>query len=339
MRILVIGGTRFIGVYVVAQLSAMGHEVTIFHRGQSEANELQEIEHIHGDREELAKFTDEFKRLSPDVVLDMSLANEAQTRKVVNAVRGFADRIVAPSSMDVYYSFGLLNGTELGPPQETPITEEGKLRSNLYPYRKIIPEPWAQKYDKILVEKVLMGDEKVDGTVLRLPVVYGPLDYQHRLFYWLKAMVLDRRNSILLGEKKANERGPSGYVENIARGIVLAATSDAARKRIYNVCEPESLSMLEQGRAVAKVVKWGGKIITGPDKVLPEGLRGTGIDWTVDSTKIRRELGYKEIVPFEEGLRKTIDWELKNPPAKPADYQLIDYSLEDKLLDDLQVRS
>ena len=54
MRILVIGGTRFIGLQVVKQLDETGHEVTIFHRGQTEADLPSGIQHIHGDRQRMA---------------------------------------------------------------------------------------------------------------------------------------------------------------------------------------------------------------------------------------------------------------------------------------------
>jgi dTDP-D-glucose 4,6-dehydratase len=54
-------------------------------------------------------------------------------------------------------------------------------------------------------------------------------------------------------------------------------------------------------------------------------------DWTVDTSKIRDELGYREVVRYDEGLRRTVEWQRANPPAvlDPAAW---DYAAEDEAL-------
>ncbi len=66
MRILIIGGTRFIGPYVVRPLINAGHQVTIFHRGQTEAELPGAVRHFRGDRQQLLDFQSEFVHLAPD---------------------------------------------------------------------------------------------------------------------------------------------------------------------------------------------------------------------------------------------------------------------------------
>src|ERR687888_941440 len=51
MRILVIGGTRFVGRAFVQAATERGHEVTVFHRGSSEPEGPTDVEHVHGDRD------------------------------------------------------------------------------------------------------------------------------------------------------------------------------------------------------------------------------------------------------------------------------------------------
>src|SRR6266568_5715528 len=75
MRILIIGGTRFIGPRVAERLITGGHEVTLFHRGQTEAEFPGPVNHICGDRRDLPNFTSQFKTIAPDVVLDMICYN------------------------------------------------------------------------------------------------------------------------------------------------------------------------------------------------------------------------------------------------------------------------
>lgn len=338
MRVLVIGGTHFIGLYVVRELSKVGNEVTIFHRGQTESSLLpNNVKHIHGNRDDLEKFSSDFKRFTPDVVLDMGLYNEGQAKKDVSVFKGIVDRIVVPSSMDVYRAYSLLLGIEDGDAQQSPITEEGSLRTKLYPYRETIDNEWAREYDKILVERVILGDKDIAGTVLRLPMVYGPNDFQHRLYYWLKPMQIDKRPAIVLGEKFARSRASRGYVQNVAYAIALAVTSEKSKNRIYNIADEPSLSILQWGDSIAKEVGWRGRIITVPDGNAPAKRRATiEQDWVSDTGCIRSELGFKEIVSFEEGLNKTIEWELDNP-SKEIGEEEFDYKTEDYILEKLKI--
>src|SRR5437764_13396632 len=95
MRILVIGGTRFMGLQVVRYLSEQGHDITLFHRGQTHADLPQGIKEILGDRHSLPASASELSSLAPDVVLDMILFNEQDSREVMNTFIGIAGRIVA----------------------------------------------------------------------------------------------------------------------------------------------------------------------------------------------------------------------------------------------------
>src|SRR6266704_805124 len=243
MRILVIGGTNFIGPLVVRTLNEEEHKVTVFHRGQTRTDLPHGVQELLGDRRPLARSAVELQRIAPEVVLDMIPATEQDAQEVMSIFNGVARRVVAISSQDVYRAFGRVNGKEAGPVDAVPITEDSPLRENLYPYRSEIPrrqdDPrrWEDDYDKILVERVVMSNPDLPGTVLRLPMVYGPGDYQHRLFRYLKRMD-DKRPVILLDEAEAQWRWTHGYVENVADAIALAVTDERAAGRIYNVGEP-----------------------------------------------------------------------------------------------------
>src|SRR5262249_54191248 len=145
-------------------------------------------------------------------------------------------------------------GGEVDP---APITEDSPLRTKLYPYRgetlraEDDPRRWMDDYDKIPAERVVMSHAELPGTILRLPAVYGPHDFQHRMFLYLKRM-LDGRSAILLEESVANWRWNHGYVENIADAIALAVTNEQASGRIYVVGEPFALSMAERIEQIAK---------------------------------------------------------------------------------------
>jgi nucleoside-diphosphate-sugar epimerase len=340
MRILVIGGTNFMGPLVVQALSEQGHEVTVFHRGQTQTDLPHGVKEMLGDRRPLAGSAVELQKLAPEVVLDMIPAIEQDALEVMSIFSGTAHRLVAISSQDVYRAFGRVNGKETGPVESIPITEESALRHNLYPYRgetlrdQDDPKRWQDDYDKILVERVVMGDANLPGTILRLPMVYGPGDYQHRLFSYLKRMD-DKRPVILLDEAEAQWRWTHGYVENVADAIALAVTDERSAGQIYNVGEPFTFTMAEWVALIGKVAGWQGRVVTVPHGRLPEPLRwdiNAEQDIVVDSSRIRRELGYKERVDVEEALSRTVAWERLHPP-KEIDPREFDYVAEDAFLE------
>ena len=135
MRILIVGGTNFIGPPLVRQLVDRGHEVVVFHRGQTRAELPASVQHLVGDRHQLADHRDAFRRLGPEVVVDMIAYTEDDARGLVETFRGLARRLVVLSSGDVYRAYGRMLGTEPGPIEPTPLAEDAPLRSVLFPYR------------------------------------------------------------------------------------------------------------------------------------------------------------------------------------------------------------
>jgi nucleoside-diphosphate-sugar epimerase len=300
------------------------------------------VEHILGDRRHLPEFTIEFQRLAPQVVLDMFPLSEQDARTVVSTFKGIAQRVVAISSQDVYRAYGKLIGLESGPAEPVPLTEDAPLRQKLYPYRGECPRShddpgqWLDDYDKVLVERTVTGDPALPGTILRLPMVYGPRDRQHRLFEYLKRMD-DKRPAILLGEGLSKWRCTRGYVENIAAVIALAVTDERASGRVYNVGETKAPTTAEWIRMIGQMAGWSGQVIVVPQDLLPAHLAGginTGQHLVTDSSRIRRELGYQEPVPRDKALGRTIAWERAHPPRE-IDPKQFDYVAEDALLVEL----
>ncbi|ARV60522.1 NAD-dependent dehydratase [Nostocales cyanobacterium HT-58-2] len=338
MKILVIGGTNFIGPSVVRRLTVMGHTVTVFHRGKTIADLSSDVHQILGDRTHLNEFKNKFEEISPLVVVDMIPYTEQDALGLMNTFRGIAQRIVAISSMDVYRAYGVILGKESGV-VPVPLTEDSPLRQQLYPFREMSTKPQDRfdHYDKILVEQVVMSDPELPGTIVRLPMVYGPGDFRHRLYPCLQR-IDDNRPVIVLEESIAQWQGSYGYVENVAYAIALAVCDERAKGRIYHVAELDVFSEAERITRVGKVVGWQGKVVSVPKEKFPSEWKltiNTEQDWFVDSTRIRQELGYKEVIPLEEALKRTIDWERTHPPEENQELAvswLLDYATEDAIL-------
>ena len=337
MRVLILGGTHFIGPPAVRRLIESGHEVAVFHRGQTEAPLPAEVTTFYGDRTRLADSLIDFQAYAPDVVLDTLAMTEQDAESVVETFTGLARRLVVLSSGDVYRAYDRLTGKDPGPPDPTPLTEDSPLRDQLFHYRTktTSPNDRAYSYDKILVERVVTNQpDALPATILRLPMVFGPGDHQHRLFPYLKR-IDDSRDFIIMPENQAPLRALRGYVEDIAEAIALCVTKEAAANRVYNVAYEENFAEEAFLELVAKAANWQGEIVKVPNEMLPEKLawntdENPVQDWSVDSSRIRKELGYKEVVPFGEALRRTIIWERANPPD--IDPSRFDYAAEDDLL-------
>jgi nucleoside-diphosphate-sugar epimerase len=339
MRILLIGGTGFIGSYLAPELQRLGGEVAVFTRGQSATQRPDNLTRIIGDRRRLRESQAAIRAFAPDVVVDLVLSSGAQANALMDVMRGITGRVVALSSIDVYRACGILHGLEDGPLEPVPLTEDSALRTKLstYPPAQIAMVqkiyPWVDDdYDKIPVERAVMGDGELPGTVMRLPAVYGPGDPLHRLWPLVKRMD-DDRPAILMGEGLAAWRWTRGFVGNVAAAIALAAMSDKAARRVYNVGDARAYSELEWARRVASVVGWPGELVVLPPDDVPEHLRMPGRveqHWSADTTRIRSELGYAEPVDVDDAIRQTVAWERANPPTIPL--AAFDYAAEDAAL-------
>ena len=229
MRVLIIGGTSFIGPALVRRLVGLGHEVAVFHRGQTPAELPAGVEHVVGDRQDLGQSRRRLPTLRPRGRRGHDRLQRADAVGLVETFRGLARRSVVISSADVYRAYGRFLGLEDGPVEPTPLAEESPLREALFPYRKQAkgPDDFLYSYDKIPVERVVMGDPAFPGTVLRLPMVHGPGDSYSRLSPYLKRMD-DGRPAIVLDEVMARWKCPRGYVEDVAAAIALAVVDERA---------------------------------------------------------------------------------------------------------------
>jgi nucleoside-diphosphate-sugar epimerase len=330
LRVVVLGGTRFIGPYVVRQLAEAGHEVTIVHRGETEAELPSSVRHVHGDFRNLEQRLAELRDPSPDVVIDMIPWLAKSGGHGVLHFKGIARRGLVITSCDVYRAFARFWRSEPGPPDPLPLTEESPLRSKIAPDRGSL----RLDFDNVEVEEQVMGEAELPVTALRLPATYGPGDAQHRLYELVRTMD-DARPAILIEERFACWRWARGYVEDVAAAIALAAADERASGRVYNVAQPGAYSEAQWARIVSDAHGWRGEILAVPTEALPESMRADydeRQEFVVSSDRIRAELGYEEQVPLIEGLRRTIDWERANPPVGREP----DYTAEDEVLERLQ---
>ena len=103
--------------------------------------------------------------------------------------------------------------------------------------------------------------------------------------------------------------------------------------------EPDVPPQIERMRHLADAAAWRGQFVVLPRKDLPE--RFEYLDWSQDlatsTERIRRELGYREIVPYEVGLSRMVQWQRAHPNDKLAP-TAEQYADDDRILAGIHVR-
>ena len=341
MRVLVLGGTGFLGRAITRRLLAAGADVTIFHRATAQDPDASRGAHVlRGDRNALERSVDEFRRIGPDVVVDTIAFSERQAEALVETFRHITRRTVVLSSGDVYRANDILFGRVQGSLEPTPLKESSALRDRLFPYRGMsFPSAYGidfDDYDKVLVERAASRDPRLPATILRLPMVYGPGDRdgrKRRFMPYVKRMD-DGRTAILLDRRTATWRAPWGYTDDIAEAVRLCVENESAAGQIFNVGESDRMDVEARVRELAGVVGWTGRLVLAdepcPAPSLPRAWN-LDQDLDLDTTRIREELGYRETIPRSEALRQTITWDRAHPPTH-LDESQFDYRSEDAIL-------
>lgn len=178
MNILILGGTRFLGRHFVESALARGHAVTLFNRGQTNAELYPHIERIAGDRENESDLAPLSSR-AWDAVVDTSGYAAATVRKSAQALRGHAGAYAFISSISVYADAAALNYDESYPLAAMPadaaeVTKNTDVGEAIY---------GAQK---ALCEQEVIAAFGESALNVRAGLLIGLYDGTDRFTYWVR---------------------------------------------------------------------------------------------------------------------------------------------------------
>ncbi len=326
MRVLVLGGTRFIGLALVEDLLAAGHEVTIVHRGEHEPADLPAaVEHIHTARRDLPSHRDAIARFAPDAAVDLAAMTAADAEAALAALDP-AVTLVAVSSIESYRAFdSIWAGTVT---DAVPLAEDAPRRAGPYPnLDEAVSQGWdyeAEAYDKLAVERLYL---ERGATVCRLPLVYGPRDYKRREDFIL-ARVRAGRGRIPVGP--GTFLVSRGYAPELARGLRLAA--ERGPGGVLNLAEAASPTIGLWARAILDAAGASAELVRVPEALLPPDM-GLSAEipqpWLVDPGRAARELDWTH-APWRSCTEASVRWHLDHPP--PASEATVDFSADDAAL-------
>lgn len=313
MRVLVIGGTRFIGRRVVEQLVGRGDDVLVAHRGHSEPVGLPECRHLHAARHEFGRVAHQVGSFAPDAVVDTVALTAADADAVLPHLPDVP--IVVLSSVDVYQAYDVFRHG--GAEAPVPIDETAPVRTERYPYRgmDVGGAVDTETYEKLDVEPAYLAR---GGVVLRLGFVYGEHDGQRREEFVLRRV------------RAGRERMPIGtgmflgsrcYVGDVATAVLAAVHTPAASGEVFNVVESRTPTVLGWAREILTAAGHAMELVRVPDEELPGDLKLTGA-WPqhllFGNAKARRVLDWSPVDPAET-VPRSVRWHLENPPKESDD--------------------
>lgn len=218
MKILIIGGTYFLGPAFIRRALEQGHEITVFNRGTRKTG-LGSVKEIKGDRsvyEDLVRARGDY-----DAVVDFCAYKKGDIDRVRKALDGNAYRYVFISTVDVYRR----NTGEV-------LTEDAEFET-----RDFGGEAGAYILGKAALEKEVLGCD--DYCCLRPSVIYGPGNYAPReniYFRWISAA------GQILEPVPSDGFFQTVWSYDVARCILRACGDEEFSRRAFNVTPGDLLT-------------------------------------------------------------------------------------------------
>ena len=216
MKLLVLGGTKFLGRHAVDAALADGHNVTIFTRGKTNAELFPEVEHLTGDRDGAL---DALAGRSWDGVVDTSGYVPRIFRQSVELLRDAVERYVFVSSVSVYGDF------------REPVTEETPVAELEDPASEDVEADYGAL--KAACEAVLdevYGDR---GASVRAGLIVGPFDPTDRFTYWPRRLA-DGGDVLAPGDPAA----PVQFIDARDLGAWLVRLAAGGPGGVFNATGP-----------------------------------------------------------------------------------------------------
>ena len=233
-------------------------------------------------------------------------------------------RYLLLSSIDVYSNYAGLLRRETPAVQTAPAREDDPLRNFRFPYRgnshrpKGVSAELFEDYDKIVLEDAARADARFTTTIIRAPMIFGPGDKQHRFAWAINAAKAG--GVVKMDERAAKWHNSYGYVADVAEAMLTAALDPRAAGRIYNVGQAFVRTPIEWLLSFAVVMNTPIEIETVPaaeNALLHERANATDLRYplTLDTSRIRRELGFTEPTTERDALLATIAYESQQTPG------------------------
>ncbi len=305
MRVLIMGGTRFIGVSLTKMLVNQGHEVVLFNRGNKPAP-IEGIEQIKGDRQDLSQLKETLSSEDFDAVFDNNGRELSDTQPLVELFKDKIQHFVYVSSAGVYLK------TEQLPHFECDAVD-----------------PNSRHKGKHETEAYL-ANAGIPWTSIRPTYIYGPGNYNDLEAWFFDRIVRDRP---ILIPSNGCHLTQFGHVEDLAAAMAAVLGNETAIGQIYNISGDRFVTFngLAQlcAEAAGKEVKikyYDPKQFNfGKRKAFPMRVQ----HFFADINKAKTELNWSPKFDLLSGLKDSFT---NDYLAKGRDKIEVDFSTDDEIL-------
>jgi nucleoside-diphosphate-sugar epimerase len=338
MKVLVIGGAGITGTPIVHGLLKRGCEVTILHRGTRVVDLPATVKRIHADP--YAK--DSIKPALDGKQFDVAIATYGRLRYVAQALVGHTARLISVGgAAPIYKGWGEMtadNPWETTKPTPLFLGEDHPLAT------EETDDRFSQMVRKTENDVMALHQQGLlNVTHFRYPLVYGSNNICPAEWCLIRR-AREKRKPLMMpaGGLTLVSRG---FAENIAHAILLAVENpQAAAGQIYNIADETVLHNHQWVSLVSEMLGHRFEPVDIPFDCLPPGFRCTPPQLlyrhhcVADISKIKQQLGYRDVVPVEEALQRTVSYYMANPlaPESVPEQNLgdpFDYAYEDAFIE------
>ena len=308
MRILIMGGTRFIGVALTKLLVAQGHEVVLFNRGNHPAP-VAGVQTIVGDRTDAGSLKAQLSSETFDAIFDNNGRELTDTQPLIEIFDGKLQHFIYVSSAGVY------------------------LKSDQMPHIEgDAVDPNSRHKGKFETEAYLQA-QGVPFTSVRPVYIYGPQNYNPLESWFFDRIMRDRPLPIPGNGMHLTQLG---HVHDLASAMAAVLGNETAIGQIYNISGEKAVTFDGLARACAvaagkdpatlKIVHYDPKAFDfGKAKAFPMRVQHffTAID------KAQAELGWTPTFDLVSGLKDSFQ---NDYLATGADQAEVDFAVDDQIL-------
>ncbi|MGK7939482.1 MAG: NAD-dependent epimerase/dehydratase family protein [Crocosphaera sp.] len=308
MRILIMGGTRFIGVYLTKELVKQGHEVVLFNRGNQPAP-VESLQQIHGDRKDTQKLKEALASEKFDAIFDNNGRELSDTQPLVEIFSNQVKHFVYVSSAGVYLKS-----------DQMPHVEEDEVDPNSRHKGKFETESYLEK-------------SGIPWTSIRPTYIYGPQNYND-----LEAWFFDRivRNRPIPIPGNGLHFTQFGHVQDLVTAMTAVLDNEKTRGQIYNISGERYVTfdglakacVVAAGKSLdeVKIVHYDPKQFDfGKKKAFPLRMQ----HFFADIHKALSDLSWQPEYDLISGLKDSFE---NDYLPSQRDQANIDFSLDDKIL-------
>jgi len=314
LNVLVIGGSRFIGLHLVKLLHAQGHDVSVLNRGQTTVEFPDGITRLQADRYDSAQIRSALAGKSFDAAYDISGYDVPSLEPLMKTLEGNIGSFIFCSTTAVYA------------PSDTFLVSE------VFPLHRSSPRKYST--DKIACEDFLEEVSKRSNTpvtIIRPPYVYGPDNYIASREFSFFARLSQGRKVIVPGD--GLNLLHLVHVDDLANAFASVLGNQQAANQTYTVASPDMITTGGFVQTIANVMDMSVEIVHADAIEYDKQGRQFypyehSLSQAYSTDKARRELDWSPQYHMRDGLEMTYRWWLEQDLSK----ETWDFSAEDEFL-------